>query len=255
MNIFTEIVLLTCCSGICIQAQNQEKTRKDDNFFAYPLKENLLSKGRINISFSVGFEEKRVNNDYLLTLLKIEEIKSRKYDLSIGGSYFVDDNVAVGGRLMYGFSDQTYHLDATILELLIDAHNYSTSTAQTTLAIGTGVRHFVPIGLGNKFFIFNETNLVYSYSQTLTRDIYNGTGIEKNYWQDNSIAIKLSPGLMYFLKEGFAFEFSLNPVSLGYEWGKVNHNEGESEGYSNDASLNFSIFPFNVYFGFSYYFK
>jgi hypothetical protein len=246
-------VLLSCLLFFCNSVLAQQNSTSDSVLF-YPVKENFLSKGRVNISFSVGFEEKNVINDYLLTILKIEEIKSSKYDFSFGGSYFVSDNVTVGGRLMYGFSDQTYHFDAKVLELLIEAQNFSTSTVQTSFALGAGVKHFIPMGTGKKFFIFNETNLVYSHSQTLTRDVYNNSRIEKNFWLDNSIAVKLSPGLMYFLTKGFAFEFSLNPVSISYNWVKVRHNEVD-DGSLQDASLNFSLFPFNLYVGFSYYFK
>ncbi|MDR1847534.1 MAG: hypothetical protein LBR17_05400 [Bacteroidales bacterium] len=242
------------CFLLSVSGFAQEFNSKTDSVLYLPIKENFLSKDRAYFSFSIGFEEKKVENDYLLTLLKIEEIKTTKYDFSVGGGYFISDNVAIGGRITYGFSDQTYHFDAKVLELLFDAQNFSTSTAMSSFAVGAGVKHFVPMGNGRKFFIFNETNIVYSHSQTLTRDVYNGTRIEKNFWKDNSIAIKLSPGIMYFLTKGFAFEFSLNPVSLGYKWGTVTHNE-DTKGSSEDASLDFSLFPFNIYLGFSYYFN
>ncbi|MDR1725046.1 MAG: hypothetical protein LBR28_01460 [Bacteroidales bacterium] len=232
----------------------RENIDNNDSIIVYSVNDNFLSKGRSMISFSVGFEEKKMNDDYLLTILKIDEIKSQRYDLSFGGSYFINDNVAIGGRILYSFYDQTYHLDAKMLELLIDAENFSTSTVKSSYALGAGVRHFVPMGTGRKFFIFNETNFIYSYTTTLTRDVYNNLRIEKNFWVDNSIAIKLSPGIMYFLTKGFAFEFSLSPISLYYKWGTILHNE-EIKGSSHDASLNFSLFPFNIYFGLSYYFN
>ncbi|MDR0789802.1 MAG: hypothetical protein LBO06_03290 [Bacteroidales bacterium] len=246
--------LFLCCVTLSWNGFAQELNNDSSGVVYYPVKENFLSKGRSNVSFSAGFEEQKVEDDYLLTLLKIEQIKSQKYDFSIGGNYFISDNVAIGGKVSYGFYDKTYHLDAKVLELLIDAQNYSTSTAKSIFAFGGGVKHFVPMGAGRKFFIFNETYLFYSYSQTLTRDVYNNSRIEKNMWYDNSIAIKLSPGVMYFLTKGFAFEFSLTPVSLGYKWGTVTHNE-VSKGSSHDAALDFSFFPFNIYFGFSYYFN
>ncbi|MDR1005365.1 MAG: hypothetical protein LBL74_00680 [Bacteroidales bacterium] len=253
MNNKTTIYLLVVCFVCSLTAFSQNQTGNQDSVLYYPIKDNILSKGRTNISFSIGFENKKIEDDFLLTILKIDEIKTNKYDFSFGGSYFVKDNVALGGKVSYGFSDQTYHLDAKVLELLIDAQNYSTSTAQTSFSIGGGVKNFVPIGSGRKLFIFNETNLLYSYSRTLTRDVYNQTRIEKNFWQDNTIEVRLSPGVMYFLTKGFAFEFALTPVALSYKWGTVTHNE-ESKGSSHDADLNFSLFPFTIYFGFAYYF-
>lgn len=214
----------------------------------------LLTNGVSHFGFIVGFSKKDVSNDMLLTVVDIDEIKNISGDFSFSGSWFIADNVAWGAKLSYGFSDERYTISAKLLNLLLDASTYNSNIVSSSFKIGTGVKNYVPIGTSNRFFVFNETNMSYSYISSLTRDVYDqGKEIKKKEKITNELSLGLSPGFMYFLKDGFAFEFAFNPVMIYYSRSFITQNETK-EGSASDFSIDFKLNPFNIYFGFAYYF-
>lgn len=217
-------------------------------------KKAYLTNGVSHFGFKIGFSKKEVSNDMLLTVVDINEIKNVSGDFSLSGSWFIADNVAWGAKLSYAFSDQRYTINAKLLDLLIDASTYNSNIVSSSFNIGTGVKNYVPIGHSNRFFVYNETNITYSYISSLTRDVYdNGEDVKKLMKTTHEISIGLSPGFMYFLKKGFAFEFAFNPVMVYYNRSFIKQDEIK-DGSSSDFSLDFKLNPFNIYFGFAYYF-
>ncbi|HBN05108.1 MAG TPA: hypothetical protein DD434_04875, partial [Bacteroidales bacterium] len=130
----------------------------------------------------------------------------------------------------------------------------STNTATTNFEIGTGVKNYVPFGPGNRFFVFNETNISYNYISSLTRDVYDGgMDIKKSMKTTHELSLGLSPGVMYFLKKGFAFEFAFNPVMISYNRTFIKQDEIKNGGGS-DFAIDFKFNILKIYFGFAYYF-
>lgn len=225
-----------------------------DEFINTPQEKAFLSKGVSSFGFRLGFKKKEVDNDMLLTLVDIEEIKNIGADISLYGSWFIADNVAWGTKLTYGFTDQRYTLNTKLFNLLLDATKYNSNIATTSLSIGTGVKNFVPFGLSNRFFVYNEANITYAYISSLTRDVYDeGKDVKKIMKTTHEISLGLSPGVMYFLKEGFAFEFALNPVMMYYTRSFITKDE-TINGSISDMALDFKFNLFKIYFGFAYYF-
>ena len=68
----------------------------------------------------------------LLAIADIETSKQLKCDLALGGSWFVRDYTALNCKLAYGFSDSENVIEAKILDFVIGAENYSTSTASSS---------------------------------------------------------------------------------------------------------------------------
>ena len=58
---------------------------------------------------------------------------------------------------------------------------------------------------------------------------------------------------MYFMTRGFAFEFAMNPVVAYWEKTKLVNNEVD-KGSMTSYGLSFKFMPFNIQFGFAYYF-
>lgn len=220
-----------------------------------PINRNaFLGRGVSSLGFKVGVSKRDVSNDMIFSIIDIDQIKDYSGSFSLSGSWFIDDNIAWGGKIRYGFNERTYAVSAKMLDLLIDASTYSSNTVSSSFSIGTGVKNFVEIGSSNKFYVFNETNITYSYISSLTRDVYNGgQDIKKLMKTTHEISIGLSPGFMYFLKEGFAFEFAFNPIVMYYNRSFITQNEIKP-GSSSDFSVDFKLNLFNVYFGFAYYF-
>lgn len=217
-------------------------------------KKAFLTNGVSSFGFKVGLSKKDVSNDMLFTMVEIDEIKNVSGDFSFSGSWFIADNVAWGGKVSYGFSDKRLTVSAKVLDLLIDASTYNSNIVSSSLNIGTGVKNYVPIGTSNRFFVYNETNITYSYLSSLTRDVYDGgADIKKLMKTTHELSIGLSPGFMYFLKQGFAFEFAFNPIVMYYNRSFIKQDEIKS-GSGSDMSIDFKLNLFNVYFGFAYYF-
>lgn len=212
-----------------------------------------LTKGTNSLGFSVGFENRDVENDMLLTIVDVESSKLLKYNLVLSASRFVADNVALNAKIGYSFSDSENTVEASLLDFLLEANNYSTSTASSTLSAAVGVKNYVPMGMSRRFYLFNESNLVYSHTTALTRDVYNaGEKIHKIERDRNSLSFSLSPGLMYYLTNKFAFEFALNPVMLSYSREQTITDE-QTKGHTTDFDLNLKLNIFNIYFGFLFF--
>ncbi|MEA4966802.1 MAG: hypothetical protein VB048_01610 [Bacteroidaceae bacterium] len=215
---------------------------------------SILNKGVSYLGFRIGFSKKDIENDRLLTIVDLNEVKDFSYEIALSGSWFIAENVAWGAKVNYGFSDQKYTISSNLLSLLIEAQTYSTNTATTNFEIGTGVKNYVPFGLGNRFFVFNETNISYNYISSLTRDVYDeGKDIKKSMKTTHELSLGLSPGVMYFLKKGFAFEFAFNPVMISYNRTFIKQDETKNGGGS-DFAIDFKFNLLKIYFGFAYYF-
>ncbi len=244
-RIITILIICTLIPAFCFSQDELMNTLPNKAF---------LSKGVSSFGFRVGFQKKEVENDMLLTFVDIEQIKNTGADISLHGSWFIADNVAWGAKLTYGFTDQRYTVSSKVFNLLLDATKYNSNIASTSLCIGTGVKNYVPFGASNRFFVYNETNITYAYISSLTRDVYDdGKDVKKMMKTTHEISLGLSPGVMYFLKDGFAFEFALNPVMIYYTRSFITKNE-TINGSASDLALDFKFNLFKIYFGFAYYF-
>ena len=218
-----------------------------------PIKKTFLTNRVSSFGFNVGLSKKDVSNDMFFTIVDIKEIKDVSGDFSLSGSWFIADNIAWGAKVSYGFSDKSYTISAKLLDLLIDASTYNSNIVSSSLNIGTGVKNYIPIGNSNRFFVYNETNLTYSYLSSLRRDIYDeGADIKKLIKTTHELSIGLSPGFMYFLKDGFAFEFAFNPIVMYYNRSFIKQDEIKN-GSTSDISIDFKLNLFKVYFGFAYF--
>lgn len=236
-------LLVLCCLIACNVVSAQEVGKR-----------SCLSEGAYSFGFRLGLEKRSVENDMLLTIADIEKSEQLKYDLALSGSWFVMDYTALNCKIAYGFSDSENVIEAKILDLVIGAENYSTSTASSSFTAAAGVKNFIPIGSSERFYVFNESNVSYCHYSSLTRDVYNrGDKIHKIHRKGNTVSLALSPGVMYFLTNKLAFEFALNPVILSFSHENTLKDE-TIEGSDTDFCLDLKINPFNLYFGFSFFF-
>lgn len=217
-------------------------------------KRTCLSEGAYSFGFRLGVEKRSIENDMLLTIADIEKSEQTEYDLAFSGSWFIKDYTALHCKLAYGFSDTENVIEAKILDLVIGAENYSTKTATSSFTAAVGVKNFIPIGSSERFYVFNESNISYCHYSALTRDVYNlGDKIHKMHRNGNTVSLALSPGVMYFLTDKLAFEFALNPVIFSFSHENT-LKDGTIEGSDTDFCLDLKINPFNLYFGFSFFF-
>lgn len=214
----------------------------------------LLEKHCSYVGFNLGFASYQIDNKMIEPLLKVNNSYVRDVNVKASGGYFVKDNVAVGLTLAYSFYDTRFDMSADIFDLLFNARDYDTSNAGSTYSVSFMVKNFVPLNKSQRIFITNTTGLSYTYSNYIGRNIYNeGEKVTKTTTISHKAALGISPGIMYFLSRGFAFEFAFNPISIYYKHSNSINNETE-KGYTENYGLSFQFMPFNIQLGFSYYF-
>lgn len=214
----------------------------------------LLEKGVSYLSFNVNFRGNDAENYWIEPVAIIDKAYNRNIGVNLSGGYLFKDNIAVGGRAGYSFSETNLSLNADLLEIIIDAKDYATNNVKSTFYFGGSIKNFIPLDYGHRFFVTSETYLDFSYTSSLAKNDYdNGNKIHKVEKDKYAINLGITPGVMYFMTAGLAFEFSLSPVVAYYEHSKVKNNHVE-KGSTSSYGLNFKFMPFNIQFGFTYFF-
>lgn len=225
-------------------------TPKNDREIKYALLEKYCSYA----SFNIGFASYNISNKWIEPIVKVNDAYVQNFNFKVQGGYFVQDNVSVGLYFNYGIYDTKFNVSSDILELLINSKDYNTSNAGYNYRVAAVVKNFIPLNKNQRIFLTNITHLWYGYSYYLGRNIYNnGEKITKSTQKTQNVGLGISPGLMYFMSRGFAFEFNFNPISIYYKHATIVNDETEG-GSSRSYGLNFEFVPFNIELGFSYYF-
>ncbi|MDR0814836.1 MAG: hypothetical protein LBN37_03675 [Bacteroidales bacterium] len=214
----------------------------------------LLEKGVSYLSFNVGFQSNDIDDYWFEPLAVVDEIYRRNASGSLALGYFIKNNMSVGVKGSYSFSDTRVRIEADLFDLLFSAQTYETNNVSSTYSAAGVLKNYVPLNWAHRLFIVNETNLSFSHSHSLAKNIYdNGVKINKIEKEKFSVGLGISPGFMYFMTKGLAFEFSLNPVLIYFEKTDITNNLTD-KGEVNNYGLSFKFMPLNVQFGFSYYF-
>jgi hypothetical protein len=226
----------------------KEQAFENENAYA------LLEKQVSYVSFNVGFKSYDVDNYWLDPVAIVDDVYNRNFSANISLGYLVKNNLAVGIKAGYEFSDARLRVNADLFDLLFSAKIYETNNVSTTFSGSVVLKNFIPLDRAHRLFLVNETGLIYSKTNSLAKNIFDsGTKINKIYREKMTIGIGLSPGFMYFMTKGFAFEFALNPVIAYYEKVEITNNQVE-EGSVSNYGLSFKFMPLNIQFGFAYYF-
>ncbi|MDL2230425.1 hypothetical protein LJB87_01375 [Alistipes sp. OttesenSCG-928-L06] len=223
--------------------------------FEQPSNYTLLEKGVGYFSFDLGFRGNDADNQWLEPIGVLDELYHRNVTVNLSGGYFVKNNMAAGVKVAYEYAETKLGIkDADLLSIIIDAKNYETNNAKSTWKVGGTLKNFLPLDYGHRFFLTNETAINLYYTTGLAKNYYDGDfKINKIEKEQYGVSMGITPGIMYFMTEGFAFEFSMSPVLAYYEHTKFTNNQSE-RGSNSSYGLNFKFLPLNLQFGFSYYF-
>lgn len=225
-------------------------TPKSDRVIKYSLLEKYCSYA----GFNVGFASYDVNNKWIEPIVRINDAYIKNFNFKVHGGYFIKDDVALGVSFNYGIYNTKFDVTADILDLLIGAKDYSTSNAGYNYRGAFQIKNFIPLNKSQRIFLTNVTSFWYGYNYYLGKNSYNnGEKETKSVQRTHSLGAGISPGIMYFMSRGFAFEFNFNPISIYYKDSYITNNEIEN-GSSRSYGLNFEFVPFNIELGFSYYF-
>lgn len=170
-------------------------------------------------------------------------------------SYFLVDNLAVGGRFNFKrskFNIGSANISVSDLTLGIQNIGYMKDAYSGALF----ARYFIPFGTSRRFAMFAELAASGGYAQAQSyqlQDDGNG-GTEKigTYQDIYDFEIGVIPGLCAFVTDNIALEVSVGLVGLNYQ--KVNQVTNQVEKSTMVSSgANYKINLLNISFGISFY--
>ena len=215
--LFTSIVLFLYSNQLIAQDINEDfKTWTD--------------KGRdfIGLNFSVSHEE-GTNISRLLTTDK--SMYTLDWAVRMYGGHFIKNNMTLGALFEWNQSNGNR-------EFVLDGISYREDYFSRGFLVGPIFRTYLPMSKTSRVAIFNEVNLLFGYGKSIDQ-LDNGSEITRGNSQSYSVSLGLTPGINFFIADGWAFEASIALLGLQSKVETGNVDGVESRYVSND--VNFSI--------------
>lgn len=166
-------------------------------------------------------------------------------------SYFVADNLSVGGRFNYDRSQ--YAVGSANLSLTpemsfgIDNFHYLKDAYSGAIF----ARYFIPFGTSKRFAMFTELQAAGGYAQSETYEL---TELDKHgtYQDIYNFEIGVIPGIMAFFTDNVALEVSVGLIGLNYN--KVIQNTNQvGTSVMTSSGANFKVNLLNINLGIAFY--
>ena len=211
----------------------------------------FIPKGQWMVGASFSYTEYSGDN-YQWLVLEDADAVGYTFKVSPVVSYFIKDNVAIGGRIAYSRTLTDLgnlslslgdDLNIDIEDLHMKSHMFS---------VAGFVRTYLSLGDSKRFGLFNEARITYGYGQ----------GNSENSLRDepkavhevkNTLNIGVSPGLTCFINDNVAAEVAIDVLGLDFKWYNQTINQVE-EGSLRSSSANFKINLFSINLGITFYF-
>jgi opacity protein-like surface antigen len=166
-------------------------------------------------------------------------------------SYFVADNISVGG--CFDFNRSKYDVGSASLSLtedmsfgVNDYHYFKDAYKGAIFA-----RYFIPFGTSKRFAMFTELRASGGYAQAET---YRLTDLDKNgtYQDIYDFEIGVIPGLCAFVTNEVALEVAVGLVGLNYQK-VIQHTNNVGTSVMENSGANFKVNLLNISLGISVY--
>ena len=192
-------IILTVAAVFAFGFANAQEATTTDGGFA---------KGDLFLTGSFGISSEKTGDD-----------KSNSFTVAPSLGYFVSENIAIGGRILYT-SDKS------------ESGNVDTQDL-TTLGIAGFARYYwTP---ANKFSIFGEAEVSYASAENNLSNV-----------KGNGFGLGIAPGVSYFLSSNFAIEAT---------WGLVGYSTFEIDGAQDSTNtFDFGLDLTDLRFGLIYKF-
>ena len=213
----------------------------------------FIPKGTVGFGASFSYSTYSLGNsadDYGFQML-MGMVNGINANLVTGGvspniSYFVADNIAIGG--LFDYKHTALNLGSANLSISgdmsfgINNFNYLKDAYHGALF----AKYFIPFGTSKRFAMFSELRASAGYAQAQS---YNTTDLDKNgTFQDiYDFEIGVIPGLTAFLTNNLALEVSVGLVGLNYQ--KVvqrTNNIGVSVAETSGANFKINLLNINL---------
>jgi hypothetical protein len=223
------LIIILLAIGLPYMAQAQKPV--DSTLF--------LAKSRLFISpiFSVSNRQAENVNQ---VVRQIQNQSKLDWDVRINTGYFVNDNFSVGAQLGYG------RLQEDISYTNSDSQDITEKTAGYAVNFSPNIRNYFGPG---KLKVFNQTNVIFSVSNQLTRKYY-ADDQDKIRTETVNFGIGLQPGLAFFATRMISVEVSINLLGWNTEISETVTNDVEkSRLVTSDVSFSINILTVNLGIG------
>lgn len=243
-RLFSLIVLLTCC----VAGPASAKKNKYDRGIEM---KTFIPKGQWMVGTTFSYSEHVDENFEFLSVLKDIESDGYTFKVTPIVSYFIRDNISIGGRFSYARSNT--NLGNLSLELgddlSFDVENYIATSNTYTAALF--IRTYLNLGDSKRFGLFNEARVSYGYSESNSSS---GTGVDLSgmYQLKHNLNIGVAPGITCFINDYVAAEASVNVAGLNFNWYDQTKDQ-VYPGKRTSSSANFKINLLSIDLGIVFY--
>lgn len=243
-RLFSLIVLLIGCLSLPVAAKKNKYDRGIEM-------KTFIPKGQWMVGTTFSYSEHVDENFEFLSVLKDIESDGYTFKVTPLVSYFIRDNVSIGGRFSYARSNT--NLGNLSLELgddlSFDVENYVATSNTYTAAIF--IRTYLNLGDSKRFGLFNEARLSYGYSESNSSS---GTGVDLSglYQLKHNLNIGVAPGITCFINDYVAAEASVNVAGLNFNWYDQTKDQ-VYQGKRTSSSANFKINLLSIDLGIVFY--
>lgn len=235
------LLMLMCCLPTAFAREKFDRGIEQKTF---------IPKGQWMCGASFSYSEHTDDN---FKFLVIDDINSVGYTFKVSPvvSYFIRDNISIGGRLAYsrGLTDLGNISLSLGDDLSFDLSNYKDRSQ--TVSGSFFIRTYLNLGDSKRFGLFNEARVTYGYGQSKTED---GTGAEvKGMHQiKQNLNFGLAPGIVCFINDFTAVEAAVDVLGLDFKWTEQTTNQVET-GKRTSSGANFKINLLSISLGITFY--
>ncbi|MEM9326816.1 MAG: hypothetical protein AAGA85_14215 [Bacteroidota bacterium] len=209
---------------------------------------NPFRKGNGYLGFAFSLRDRNLQNTQRLfdRVVKGDEFN---YDLTLKGGYFIGDYVVAGVNVNY----ERDEFEGTLVD-----SNSDTLFRQSISSGGLvtpNIKAYFPLVPTERLSFSTEIGLGFGGGNTLRTDTRNVDEITRTYVEDFVFSAGLSPGIVFFAIENFAFEVEINNL-IGYRYTNSTtsiNNVEDSQTNANEVSFQIDLLSLRL--GLAYYFK
>lgn len=214
------------------------------------VEKTFIPKGQWMAGASFSYSEHTDDN---LKWLVLDDVNSVGYTFKVSPvvSYFIRDNIAIGGRVAYARS--MTDLDNISLnlgdDLNFDLSNYHDKSH--SVSGSAFIRTYLNLGDSKRFGLFNEARVTYGYGQSKVQD---GTGdeLKGTHQIKQNLNFGVAPGITCFINDFVAVEAAIDVLGLDFKWVDQKTNQVET-GKRTSSGANFKINLLSINLGITFY--
>ena len=229
---------LLFCAHVPLHGQSSDLAQGDRSTY-------LLRKGNMYTGATFSFNRAGTNNESRLGVL-IEEQERNDFTLNLDIGRFVRDNWAFGGIMAFSQGKRIGR------EVGSDNVAADVSTITRSLGLYASMKNLIPLDPRDRFFLFSQILLGGQTERELKESVSEGI-LTRTFISTNAISLRILPGIMVNVIDGFCVEAGLEIAGLRGSWSDTEVNGiHRSDKYAVSGDLTLNLLRMTL--GFYYYF-